>query len=342
MPEVSPNQWEDFTRGKSAVHLLQTVTWGKFKHFFGWESRYILVGVEGQNRLGAQILFRRLPLGFSIAYIPKGPVMEAALLAGSFLDWNPFLTCLDQVCRQLKSIFVLIEPDLWKQDIEGIPPGLEPENHTIQPGRTIVLDLLDTEEVILSRMKQKTRYNIRLAQKKGVFVEKSKDVATFYQMMQVTSERDGFGVHTFEYYQRIFELFHPIQECELFIATYQGQPIAGLMAFLHGDRAWYFYGASHNSYRELMAPYLLQWEAIRWAKAHGCSEYDLWGIPDEDEEALEAEFLKRSGGLWGVYRFKRGFGGEIRQAAGPWRRVYYPTLFSVYKIWQKLRKQTIS
>ena len=103
------------------------------------------------------------------------------------------------------------------------------------------------------------------------------------------------------------------------------------MVFAHGDRAWYFYGASSDEHRNLMPTYLVQWEAMRWARHQGCREYDLWGIPDADAQTLEAQFTERADGLWGVYRFKRGFGGELRRAPDPWERVYNPLLYRLYR-----------
>ncbi len=109
------------------------------------------------------------------------------------------------------------------------------------------------------------------------------------------------------------------------------------MAFANGKRAWYFYGASANEHRERMPTYLLQWEAMRWARSLGCTLYDMWGVPDEDEETLEANFTTRSAGLWGVYRFKRGFGGRLTRAASPWDRVYNPFLYGFYRWWTGMR-----
>jgi lipid II:glycine glycyltransferase (peptidoglycan interpeptide bridge formation enzyme) len=157
-------------------------------------------------------------------------------------------------------------------------------------------------------MKQKTRYNIRLAQKKGVTVFPTNDLDTFHQLMQVTGQRDAFGVHSLDYYRRAYDLFHPRGECELFLAKLEGEALGGLMVFARGERAWYFYGASSDRRREVMPTYLLQWEAMRWARSRGCTSYDLWGVPDTDEQALEAQFTERADGLWGVYRFKRGLG----------------------------------
>jgi lipid II:glycine glycyltransferase (peptidoglycan interpeptide bridge formation enzyme) len=117
------------------------------------------------------------------------------------------------------------------------------------------------------------------------------------------------------------------------MAEYEGMPLAAVMIFAHGKRAWYFYGASDNHYRELMPSYLIQWEAMRWARSIGCEDYDLWGVPDFDAETLESNFTSRKGGLWGVYRFKRGFGGELRRTIGSWDRVYNPILYKFYRWW---------
>ncbi len=114
------------------------------------------------------------------------------------------------------------------------------------------------------------------------------------------------------------------------IAEHQGRLLAGLMVFAFGGKAWYLYGASADDGRELMPNYLLQWEAMRWAQAQGAQTYDLWGVPDEDEQTLETQFTQRSDGLWGVYRFKRGFGGRLVRVAGAWDWVYAPLQYRLY------------
>jgi lipid II:glycine glycyltransferase (peptidoglycan interpeptide bridge formation enzyme) len=243
---------------------------------------------------------------------------------------------IDSFCQRHKSILLKVEPDSWctpDKNEPNLPPnGFRNSRHSIQPSRTIVVDLKGDESSVLGRMKQKTRYNIRLASKKGVVVRESADIHLFHRLVVETSERDQFGVHNLEYYRRAYSLFQARGECEIFIAEYEGMPLAGIMVFLHGERAWYFYGASSNKHRDLMPNYKLQWEAMRWARGQGCSEYDLWGVPDEDLEDLEGQFMKRSDDLWGVYRFKRGFGGEVRRSQGPWDRVYNPILYKVYEL----------
>jgi lipid II:glycine glycyltransferase (peptidoglycan interpeptide bridge formation enzyme) len=128
-----------------------------------------------------------------------------------------------------------------------------------------------------------------------------------------------------------FRLFHAAGLCELLVAMHERRPLAALMVFARGQRAWYVYGASTNEERARMPNYLLQWEAMRWAKRRGCTEYDLWGVPDEDEPTLEANFEHRNDGLWGVYRFKRGFGGDLRRSVQAVDRVYMPWLYQFYR-----------
>jgi peptidoglycan pentaglycine glycine transferase (the first glycine) len=306
---------------------LQRSAWGELKSRFGWRVIRIVSG-----NTGAQVLFRGLPGNFSIAYIPKGPVGISTEL----------LSEIDAVCLEQNAIFLRIEPDCW----EGQSGEYSEFGNTtwtpstpFQPRRTILVSLEGSEEDILARMKQKTRYNIRLAEKKDVTVTVSNKVDEFYQLAKTTSTRDSFGVHQLRYYQGFYDLFHPNGNCELFTAYYQGQPLASVFAAKSGSMAYYMYGASSDEERNRMPAYLVQWEAMKWAKAQGCQFYDLWGIPDMEEEQLEAEFLRREThqGLWGVYRFKRGFGGQAVRSVGAWDKVYKKSLYRLFQAYQKLR-----
>jgi lipid II:glycine glycyltransferase (peptidoglycan interpeptide bridge formation enzyme) len=214
--------------------------------------------------------------------------------------------------------------------------GLNPSSRTIQPPRTILIDIAPDEDAILAKMKSKTRYNIRLSTRKGVTVREGTldDVATFHALMQETGTRDAFGVHAETYYRRALELFLPTDQVALLLAEVEGEAVAGLMAFASGQTAWYFYGASSNRHRNKMPAYAVQWAAIRWAKARGCAVYDLWGIPDEDEDTLEAQFADRRDELWGVYRFKRGFGGQVVRYAGLWEQALNPLYPLAVKVWE--------
>ena len=327
MPQLNRAEWEAFLRDHPEAHLLQTPMWGMLKAEFGWQVVWV---VSGQT--GAQVLLRRLPMGLSIAYIPKGPVGE---------NWADLWPEIEALCRRERAIFLKVEPDAWEPlafDPRAQLPGFH-ASEPIQPRRTIEISLEGDEEDWLERMKQKTRYNIRLAQKKGVVVRESRDLSAFYALMEMTARRDGFGIHTLSYYERAYQWFTPGGHCVLLMAEYEGKPLAGLMAFAWGHRAWYFYGASGDQERHRMPTYLLQWEAMRWAARQGCQVYDLWGIPDADEATLEAEFAQRTEGLWGVYRFKRGFGGRVRRSVGAWDWVFQPNLYRVYRWFWRIRRR---
>src|SRR5688572_7230946 len=151
-------------------------------------------------------------------------------------------------------------------------------------------------------------------------------------MMQTTGSRNEFGVHEPAYYEKAYDLFVPNGDAALILAEHEGDALAGIMVFAKGKTAWYLYGASSDVKRNLMATYGVQWAAIQWAKKRGCIEYDLWGIPDEDEATLEAQFEQRSDGLWGVYGFKRGWGGKVVRSAGTWDKVYNPLVYAAYKL----------
>jgi peptidoglycan pentaglycine glycine transferase (the first glycine) len=329
-------EWDRFLQDHPEAHLLQSGAWGDFKAEFGWQVERVRAGGTG-----AQILFRSLPLGFTFAYVPKGPVGP---------DWPALWPVLDQVCRGRRAIILKVEPDAWEPadraeparadaQLPAVFTGFASGADPIQPRRTVVISLAGTEQDWLARMKQKTRYNIRLAEKKGVVVRESQDLEAFYRLMQVTGQRDGFGVHNLDYFRRAHALFQAQGMCALLVAEYAGRPLAGLMVFARGTRSWYFYGASNDEERSRMPAYLLQWEAMRWAKARGCTEYDLWGVPDEDETTLEASFNARSDGLWGVYRFKRGFGGVLKRSAGAWDRPYLPFVYSLYRWWSRRKHE---
>jgi lipid II:glycine glycyltransferase (peptidoglycan interpeptide bridge formation enzyme) len=162
----------------------------------------------------------------------------------------------------------------------------------------------------------------------------------FFGLSQTTAERNEFSIYPLAYYQTFLRLFgrQGANQARLFIAEHEGRPLAAMVAVAFGQRATYLYGASSNEARDLMPTYLLQWEAMRWARERGCRTYDLWGVPDADEATLEADFKDRNDGLWGVYRFKRGFGGQVVRHIGAWAQVYAPARWWLYSQARRLRK----
>jgi peptidoglycan pentaglycine glycine transferase (the first glycine) len=348
---IPDSTWDTFVERRADGHALQTSAWATLKSRFGWDTGRVAVFDVGQIAAGASVLFRRLPLGLgTLAYVPKGPLV----------DWDneplasTLLGGLDTLCRSRRAFALKIEPDLEINDERRMTKNvLIPFSSSVfhpsscvQPRRTILLDLTRTEDEILAAMHQKTRYNIRLAARKRVLVREGtvEDLPAFNELMRVTGKRDGFGVHSLAYYRAAFQLFVPPGWARLFIAEVADTsskpaatsssertiPIAAIMAFALGSKAWYMYGASGDLHRERMPNHALQWEAIRWAKSRGCATYDLWGVPDEDEATLEAQYLERSDGLWGVYRFKRGFGGRLVRYVGAFDLVYNPLLYRAY------------
>lgn len=326
MPVVSSLEWQKLFECDPQAHFMQSAEWGELKSSFGWKALRV-----ADDQGGVQVLFKKVTPFLSMGYIPRGPVGKI----------NPDLWQeIDSLCRQKNTFLLKLEPDQWQDDPPGQSfPGFIPSRQNIQPANTILVDLAQDEDVLLDRMRQKTRYNINLAIKKEITVTSWEDLPAFHHMLTTTSTRDEFGVHSLEYYRKVYQLFHPSGRCELLAAWFAGQPLAALMVFKNGSRAWYVYGASSNLERNRMPTYLLQWEAMRWARKAGCTSYDLWGIPDAPEQELEAHFSERSHGLWGVYRFKRGFGGAIRRSRQAMDKVYNPWLYRLYSLWLAGRKE---
>ncbi|MBA2677787.1 MAG: peptidoglycan bridge formation glycyltransferase FemA/FemB family protein [Ktedonobacteraceae bacterium] len=326
---VQRSDWDAFVSKHSQGHLLQSWGWGELKASSGWHPLRLALWDGSRIVAGAQVLRKTAPhvplrLGH-LAYIPKGPVLDwgqAELCKAFFMQLNAYL-------RAQGALALHIEP---AQELES-PPGelvlkrLAPVDvHSvpaIQPLRTIVLDLAADEAVLLAQMKEKWRYNIRLGARKGVKVRVAsslQDVRAWYALLQTTGERDQFGVHTLDYYLRAWQIFAPDDCVRLFLAEYEGQLLAGIFVGLFARQGLYLYGASSNEQRQLMPNYVLQWEAIRWAKRQGARLYDFWGIPETDEE---------NEAMAGVYRFKRGWGGRVVRFSGCLEHAYHPLAMQI-------------
>ncbi len=340
---VTRTTWDTYIANHPSGHLLQTWAWGELKARFGWRVERLALVENEKIVSGAQILFRSvIPRIFSLAYIPKGPLVNW----NDDTQVNVLLEGLHHLCRSQRSVFLKIEPHApddgaLRDTISQY--GCTTSQFTIQPPRTIVVNITPEEERILAAMKQKTRYNIRVALRKGVTIREATDgdLPIFFRLMQATGKRDHFGIHNLDYFRTLFSLFAP-ERAALLLAEVHGEPVAGLIVLAHPPTAYYLFGASSNSHREKMPTYLLQWEAMLWAKSKGCQKYDLWGIPDADEKALEARFITHSqdpSGLWGVYRFKRGFGGQVTRAIGAFDFVYDRPLYWVYRQWMARRQR---
>ncbi len=322
-------EWNDTIVPMANAHILQSWEWGAFKRNYGWSPIPVLLCDASVPRAAALVLRRRLPrTPYGVLYVPKGPVLDY----GNPALFDATLAALERIARAQRAIFVKIDPDIEKIDREEPPPVRQlmarkwrASQEQIQFRNTVVLDLNRSEGERLAALKPKTRYNIRLAAKRGVRVEQGTldDLSLFYEMYVETSERDKFVIRPFRYYRDAWGAFLEAGRAQMFLARLGGETIAGIIVFVYGERAWYFYGASRAAHRDAMPNYALQWEAIRWAAAHGCHTYDFWGAPDTLDEHAP---------MYGVYRFKEGFGGKFTQHIGAYDYVVYPTLYWLYSV----------
>ena len=328
-------EWDEFVAQHPHGSLLQTTNWARLKGRFGWKAHRVWLKRDGKLAAGAQILYRSAFMGLvSVGYIPHGPLV----------DWQDegqtavLLNQIDQAAYERRAGLVKMEPRLWQDETPWWPEmcgryDLITDTDSIQPPQTILVDLRPSPDDILARMKAKTRYNIRLSARKEVTVRlgTAQDIPAFLQLMQITGQRDGFALHQPDYYRAAYEILAPAGQLALFVAEYGARPLAAIMVSRLGDTASYLYGASGNEERQRMPTYAVQWAAMQWAREQGCRWYDLWGIPDAPPAELEANFTERRDGLWGVYRHKRGYGGQIKRTVGPADRVYNNLVYKLYK-----------
>lgn len=304
----------------------------------GWTADRVLLAENGVSRAAAQILRRPLPgTPFCVLYVPKGPGLDYydVDLLNSVLEW------LEGYARRNRAIFIKIDPDLALRSpgADCLPQrGWRLSGEQIQYRNTVVLALGLDEEEMLSRMKPKWRYNIRVAERRGVRIESGgeAEMPMLYGLYAETGARDGFLIRQFSYYQELWGRMIRAGLAKMFLARLDGEIIAGLILFTFSDRAWYFYGSSSSAHRDSMPNHLLQWEAIRWAKGHGFRQYDFWGAPDHLDERDP---------MFGVYKFKMGFGGQFVERIPAHDYVINPLLYWLYAIVRprylsRLRKQS--
>lgn len=361
---MNSNSWNQLISQLPNPHFLQTYEWGQVKAKHGWipyyavwtEKQFSVISHQSlvtdnwslptDHCLAAALILKRAAFRrFSIFYAPKGPLM----------DWTNeslrmrVLDDLQSFAKRQGAIFLKIDPDVALG--RGIPGSVDEvteksgqavrsdlkrrgwveSSDQIQFKNTVMVDLSASEEDILMRMKQKTRYNVRLAEKKGVTVRAGKleDLGMLYRMYAETSVRDGFIIRDEEYYMTVWKLFMSSDPSLLvtrpsalpLIAEVDGEPVAAIFLFMFAGRGYYVYGMSRDVHREKMPTYLLQWAAMKRARARGCLTYDLWGAPDVFDE---------SDSMWGVYRFKEGLGGEVVRTLGAYDFAPGGFLYSMY------------
>lgn len=328
--------WDEFVRSHTHAHILQTSAWARLKSRYGWHwARIALADDVGNLVAGTQILFRKFPLlPFTIAYLAMGPYGEASSMKKL---WRAIHRC----ARKHRAIFLKWEPDGFASGNTTLVDGFYSSQETIQPPRTITLHIEEDPDILLARMNQSTRRKIRRSNRELTYREAdASEIPRFYQLLKQTAERNRFGIHPQSYYEEAARSFLP-EKATLIFAEREGETLAGVMTFAYGRRAWYFYGGSSVSARKYAAGYGVQWAAILWARERGCRVYDLWGIPDEEPETLEAQFKDRTDGLWGVYGFKRGWGGKIRRSEGALDYAYLPRAYRAFRFTLSFRRRIL-
>ncbi len=345
--------WNNTLRQLPNPHILQTWEWGQVKAKFGWEPIYKVWGAQTNPDATALVLERSADIfclgsRFRIHYVPKGPLIK---------DWSnqglvkQVLDDLRNLAKQRGAIYIKIDPDVslgvgvpGTHDEFGNPQG-EKVVHSlnsygwiysksqIQFRNTVVINLKPALDEILAGMKQKTRYNVRLAERKGVYIRQGleRDFELLYKMYAETSSRDGFTIREANYYYHLWDIFIKQGEdrsnscndpsCKPLIAEVNGEPVAAVIIFFFAGKAYYMQGMSRPTHRKKMPNYLLQWEAIMLAKSLGCDEYDLWGAP---------EIFNENDSMWGVYRFKEGMGGTLLRTIGAYDLILKPLSYRLY------------
>ncbi|MBN1979657.1 MAG: peptidoglycan bridge formation glycyltransferase FemA/FemB family protein [Anaerolineae bacterium] len=314
-PPTSSESWNAALAALPCPHVLQSWEWGEFKARYGWRPSRYLWQDDGRPHAAALMLTRRpgrLPA--AVSYVPKGPTLDyenTALL-------EEVLAHLETAARRERALFVKIDPGVRADTVKGKAVvetlrrrGWRASREQVQFRNTMVVDLARDPDEMLAAMKPKWRYNVRLAERRGATVRRGTlaDLPRLYRMYAETAIRDGFVIRPEAYYRDAWGSFIEAGLAQPLIAEVEGEAVAMLIIFCFGEQAWYMYGASCDAHREKMPNHLLQWKAMLWAREQGCAVYDMWGAPD---------VLEESDPMWGVYRFKRGFGGEFVEHIGAW------------------------
>jgi len=331
------NQLDDFLAKQKHSQFLQAWLWGDFQEKVAGKVFRLGVEEEGKLMAAAAVVKKILPMGKNYFYCPRGPVIGCRMSdVGCRMSAESLFYEIKELARKEGAMFLRFEPEVeLKLENWQIEKTLD-----VQPSKTLILDLNKSEDELLAGMHQKTRYNIRLAEKKGVRLEEAgiESFDKFWELMGQTSDRDDFRLHGIDYYKEMIKLDHRQGGAsgtggtggtgkdfiKLFFAKYKGKAIAAGIFSFFGNTATYMHGASSDENRNLMAPYSLQWEAIKLAKAKGYKYYDFFGIDEKK---------------WpGITRFKKGFGGKEKKYPGTFDLAFDPGWYSVYKMVRKVRR----
>lgn len=340
-PLIKKEEWNRFVL-ENGGSFLQSYEWGEFQKKFGREVFRFCVKNDNGILLAAQAIRHALPLKKSYVYVPYGPVMER--------DYSNKQELFEFFVKELRkseaiskgAIFLKVEPDEnFIPDFSAL--GFRKSDKDVQARETLIMYISKPEEELLAQMKQKTRYNTRLAYKHGVRIisiaDQEKAEQIFLSLLKETARRQNFRLHPLNYYLNMMEMFLDSSviagdgglALRLFFAQYQKKIVAGALVGFFGKRATYLHGASLPEYRNIMAPHLLHWEIIKAAKHLGFFEYDFWGIVTGKTDPRQKEKWE------GFSKFKMGFGGRTVEYPGAYDLVFSKLWYNVYEIARKFK-----
>jgi len=330
-------QWNTFLTSQPRGHLLQSYEWGELNKYLGGRI-YRLGALEDGRMIGAMLLtIAPVPLPVKVPgvqlnwlYSVRGPTVES--------PDSPALPALmahaHKVAKREHAVVLRVEPNIADDDPqEGVwlaayhKLGFRTNPIAVHGRRSWVLDIRPEAEKLLADFKMTWRQNVRAAERKGVTIREASgdaDFDAYYDLLKVTSERDDFFIHNKDYHKEILRHFASKEDAVLYLAEHEGEAIAAKMLIRFGDWCWDMFGASSNQKRNLKPTYLLQYRCFLWAKSRGCSYFDFRTIPEVLEPGEE---------MWGVYEYKKGFGGFSRLNMPTQDYVYRPF---IYNGWRKL------
>lgn len=334
MNKQESKEYEQFIENNYMCNFTQSLKWNNIKTF--WQNSQIIIKKNNEIKLAANILIRKIPFFGTLMYVPRGPI-------GNITDielLTELTTKLKALAKEYKAFVILMEPDIdinnkeFLKIIKNLGYQVNSQsknfNQEIQARHNLRLNLKNHSETeIFNNFSSKTRYNIRLAKKKGVEIKEMgiEGLKEFYNLLTITANRDNFLIRPITYYEKLMTNFKGIT---ILLAYYNNNPIAGIMPLTYGTKTWYLYGASSNSYRNLMPNYLLQWEAIKRAIKSNSEIYDFKGFSYKKHEPD------------GLYRFKKGFGPELVELIGEVTLELKPFRYCLFKsskyLFCKIRK----
>lgn len=328
--ENSESEYTEFLETHERCNFQQSLEWAKVK--ISWKHEVILAEDNSGKIIGSLMVWiRKIPIFGNIMYSARGPVCDIHNME----VLKQLSEGIQQLAKKYNAIVMRMEPDIVSSDETfrnimidlgyQIKDDAKNFREEIQPRYVFRLNTKNkTEEELFKNLHSKTRYNVRLATKKGVVIKEGTrdDLKVFHKIMVTTGIRDGFITRPLSYFERMYDCLGE-KHMKLLMAYYNAEPISGVIVIMYGNKTWYLYGASSNEHRNLMPNYLLQWEMVKIALANKSDIYDLRGVPGIADNSN------------GLYRFKKGFGAEYTEFIGEVYMEFKPFRYRLYKFSEK-------